>query len=246
MNKAKAYRILKKKQKHIVLDWSELTSTNDRVVRLPLCDTTAKQAVTAEGNSTTADWSMFGIRSFNALKSYIEVEDLESGTKTELFQQHSSLPNISTRQQHTTRTGQCVKSTPGATQSRVSANSHSDIEAGNNNGYKLLQAKLNALILPNPVKRKASRSFSSSSSGFQGRRMAITRKDNSAIRQKCNRAKKDIDVKDTGIQFPIASKMRQLLTIEQIEQPPQSSQRGIMQLFIRLIFKHLHCRRAGE
>ena len=222
MNKTKAYRRLKKKHQHTIHDWIEPTFVRDRIIRLPLG---CINQFGVEGD-TSVELTMFGMRNVNALKNFIEVVDLEKGPSADIS--HTSLPNI-TAKHHYHRNRQLR--TKAAT-SKVNHNTSEDRSVNTSNGYTLLQAKLDALILPTPIKRKVTRSFSGSSSGFHGRKISIGRKD-SVTRQTTQGRDEENSTKESGIQFPIASKMRQLLTIEQIEQPaPAQKEKG---WFIRCI-----------
>jgi len=208
MNKAKAYQRLKKKQQRAVLDWSGASQRNNQH-RLPLRD--LKQIIIEEINLTfslNSEQTMFGLRSFDPLKSVVEVEDFEVDGKVDFVSNSTTLPNIDTSNTYSKKVTAKVDSIrrPGTT-------------GNENNTYTLLQAKLDALILPNPQKRKAVRSFSGSSSDFHGRKVFNPRKSNSIMKQAATNKSIDSNTSGNLIQFPIASKMRQLLTVEQPELP---------------------------
>lgn len=211
MNKTKAYRRLKKKQKQTLFDWLEPSLMREKIIRLPLHDIkrVSLEELRVRSNSATES-DMFGLRNFSALKAYIEVVDLEHGAKPELSQSNTSLPTITTKPRYLR----------GRNNKSQKENNYS---INVNNGYTLLEAKLDALILPTPMKRKVSGSFSGSSSGFHGRKLAQLQRDGVTVKQTESK-EKETSTKESSIQFPMASKMRQLLTIEQIETPaPQAA-----------------------
>lgn len=210
MNKTKAYRRLKKKQKQTTLDWIEPTIAREKIIKLPLRDIQQLASEGLQRSSSLADLEMFGLRNF------IEVVDLEKEARPETT--YTSLPTISTQHKYIrNRPNQRKTETPRGIR-------HEEFSSATpSNGYAMLQAKLNALILPTPIKRKASRSFSDGSTGFHGRKMATGRKENTVAKSMPQSQEESSQPTEPAIQFPIASKMRQLLTIEPIDQPTTPS-----------------------
>lgn len=213
MNKTKAYMRLKKKQKLAAHGWAEPIPIKDRIKRYPLQEIRQVSAgEQREKSDSSNSVDMFGLRNLNGLKTYIEVVDLEQGPKPELTQSTTTLPNIASKHRYLRGRNPRV---------HREYNSTTNI----NSGYTLLEAKLDALILPTPMKRKVSSSFSGSSSGFHGRKIVQVKKDSARMKRVSKPKEEDNAAKTEGVQFPIASKMRQLLTVEQLEQPrvPQTA-----------------------
>lgn len=223
MNKAKAYKRLKKTQKQSIHEWAEPCTVNDKLRRLPLKElnqTNGPQVQQQTLSDSTTDISMFGVRTFNTLKTFTEAETSDTAAKTE-SKRNISLPNISNKQWVYQRGG--GPHNGGAfTLAQDQATPVKRPETTGPTSYTLLQAKLDALILPNPIKRKASRSFSGSSSGFIGRKFAVARKDKSAMKSRSTMVNdEEATVQNSpSVQFPVASKMRQLLAVEPIIETP--------------------------
>ena len=256
MNKAKAYHRLKQKQKHSnsAACWIELAAARDSTPRLPLKaikplnrSITSLEDLTHSPNllndKEKLNSTMYGLRRQNTYKHF---SDDRGGyvTKGETNQAaSSSLPFLlsSNNQQLTSiqdnrhlflsnpsakvnSTRRPVTSNPG-----TGDNSAAAVNAPPN--YTLLQAKLDALILPNPVKRKASRSFSGSSSGLHGRKLSVSGRDGirPSVGQSADTENRSPRHSATSIQFPAASKMRQLLTKDQ-QAEPQMISRGMCRI----------------
>ena len=255
MNKAKAYHRLKQKQKHSnsAACWIELAAARDSTPRLPL------QAIKPLNRSTTSledlthspnllnykeklNSTMYGLRRQNTYKhfsddrgGYVTKGETNQAASSSLpfllssnnqqltsiqDNRHSLLSNPSAKVNSTRRP---VTSNPGTCDN--SAATAVDTPAN----YTLLQAKLDALILPNPVKRKASRSFSGSSSGLHGRKLSVSGRDGirPSVGQSADTENRSPRHSATSIQFPAASKMRQLLTKDQQQAEPQTISRGM-------------------
>ena len=254
MNKAKAYHRLKQKQKHSnsAACWIELAAARDSTPRLPL------QAIKPLNRSITSledlthspnllsdkeklNSTMYGLRRQNTYKHF---SDDRGGhvTKGETNQAaSSSLPFLlssnnqqltsiqDNRQSFLSNTSAKVNSTRRPVTSNPGTCDNSVAAVNTPANYTLLQAKLDALILPNPVKRKASRSFSGSSSGLHVRKLSVSGRDGirPSVGQSGDTENRSPRHSATSIQFPAASKMRQLLTKDQQQAEPQMISRGM-------------------
>lgn len=243
MNKAKAYHRLKQKQRHSnsAACWTELAAAQGSTPRLPLQvikslntartsseDLNQPQTLPDKDKSNAA---MYGIRRHNTYKHFNE--DRDHVTKSQAAQPAAaSLPFLlSSNNQQLTSIQENKQSSLLQASSKVNSIRRPVTTGGNDSadtpaGYTLLQAKLEALILPNPVKRKASRSFSGSSSGLHGRKLSISGRDGmrQVIKQSTDTENRSPRHSASSIQFPAASKMRQLLKKDQTE--PPGIQRG--------------------
>lgn len=235
MNKAKAYNRLKLKQKHSnsAKCWIELAPALDSP-KLPLqvikplntAQEYLDELTETSPNENTNSATMFGVKRYSMPRNFSSDINKKDNYTSE---SQGASQNISTTlpllmNTNNPRLSSQYESRQTFTGASAKVNSirrpaTSDIADSLNRGntkpgaYTVLQAKIDSLILPNPVKRKASWSFSGSSSGLHGRKLTITTRHE--LRNSSGRVIESEN--KTPVQFPAASKMRQLLTRDRSE-----------------------------